>query len=490
MAPVVNRPPQTDAAPVESVTGGGAKDFAGTLSAVTGKAPRKTEQTNGADSRPGGDSLPAPGSLSPPAAAPLSSATPAAATAPTAATAPAAPVPAGVPAAGEGRSASASAALADADPSNPAAGDDPADAGVQVDTATPLAASLGAAQDASAATAPLQMAVLTAAGTVSSKPAGSVPGRLASSPPLGSKSTGPPVAAPGPPSADTGDANNTQGPRGSLPGDSPAAAAGLQSTNAAAVDVAPAAASDTAVLAASKLQAAADEPAATATVGQNPALASIAASIESPSVTSTPATPTPAIVDPATIANGSAGDKHAHENADAGLGGTGNGDGTAAAQQLVSNASPASSTAAGSIPMLKVSAALDSANFPQGLAERVSWVVDNNLNGAKLQVNPPQLGPIELQIAVQGDHAQVWMSTHSAVAREALESSVPKLREMLGAQGFGEVRVDISQRSFQERSTYAPPYEWVAPAARTAASGTSPANAVARTSLGALDAYA
>ena len=137
-----------------------------------------------------------------------------------------------------------------------------------------------------------------------------------------------------------------------------------------------------------------------------------------------------------------------------------------------------------------MNAALDSANFPQGLAERVIWVVDNNLNGAKLQVNPPQLGPIELQITVQGDHAQVWMSTHSAVTRDALESSVPKLREMLGAQGFGDVRVDISQRSFQERSAYAPPYEWVPPSDRAEPSAAAAPNAAVRTSLGAVDAYA
>ena len=115
------------------------------------------------------------------------------------------------------------------------------------------------------------------------------------------------------------------------------------------------------------------------------------------------------------------------------------------------------------------------------------------MNGARLQVNPPQLGPIELRISVQGDHAQVWMSTHSEVTRDALESSSPKLREMLGAQGFGQVSVDISQRSFQDRSAYSQPYERppsgnLGVVAATAVSST--ANSTPRTSLGAVDAYA
>jgi flagellar hook-length control protein FliK len=114
------------------------------------------------------------------------------------------------------------------------------------------------------------------------------------------------------------------------------------------------------------------------------------------------------------------------------------------------------------------------------------------MNGAKLQVNPPQLGPIEVRIAVQGDHAQVWLTSHSAVTRDALEASSPKLREMLGAQGFGQVSVDISQRSFQERSSQAQPYD-LTPAANRGASAASPSSAgasIPRMSSGAVDAYA
>jgi flagellar hook-length control protein FliK len=134
---------------------------------------------------------------------------------------------------------------------------------------------------------------------------------------------------------------------------------------------------------------------------------------------------------------------------------------------------------------------VDSPEFGQGLADRLSWMVDNNLSSAKLQVNPPQLGPIEVRIALQGDHAQVWLVSHSAVTRDALQSSSPNLREMLGAQGFGQVSVDISQRNFQDRSAYAQPYER-APAALTGSSTaiSAVAASVPRLSSGAVDAYA
>jgi flagellar hook-length control protein FliK len=164
-------------------------------------------------------------------------------------------------------------------------------------------------------------------------------------------------------------------------------------------------------------------------------------------------------------------------------------DGAAAAAQLNAGTPGATDTAS---PTLKVTAAVESPAFAQGLAERVSWMAGNNLNGARLQVNPAQLGPIEVRIAVQGDHAQVWLTSHSAVTRDALESSSPKLREMLGAQGFGQVSVDISQRSFQERPAYAQPYDWSSAGngGSAAAAVQATASSSPRASRSAVDAYA
>ena len=164
----------------------------------------------------------------------------------------------------------------------------------------------------------------------------------------------------------------------------------------------------------------------------------------------------------------------------------------AGAAQLSVNPSGVADVTPTPPPTLRVAAGVDTPEFGDGLADRVSWMVDNNLNGAKLQVNPPQLGPIEVRIAVQGSHAQVWLTSHSALTRDALESSSPRLREMLGAQGFGQVSVDISQRSYQDRSAYSQPYESTPPVSRSPSTAAlhSTASPLARISSGAVDAYA
>jgi flagellar hook-length control protein FliK len=191
----------------------------------------------------------------------------------------------------------------------------------------------------------------------------------------------------------------------------------------------------------------------------------------------------------AALANSVESDKHAHGASSDSPTST-DASGMAGAAGVGSSAT--ASADATPMPTLKVTAGVDTPEFGHGLADRVSWMVGNNLNGAKLQVNPSQLGPIEVRIAVQGGHAQVWLTSHSAVTRDALESSSQKLRDMLGAQGFGQVSVDISQRSFQERSPQAQPYDWM-PSAGSVPSPASVPSAAARSAhlpSSAVDAYA
>jgi flagellar hook-length control protein FliK len=163
----------------------------------------------------------------------------------------------------------------------------------------------------------------------------------------------------------------------------------------------------------------------------------------------------------------------------------------AGAAQGLSGTSSASNTDATVTPTFKVGAGVESGEFGQGVANQVATMVGSNISSAKLSVNPPALGPIEVRIDVQGDHAQVLMTSHSAVTRDALQASTPKLREMLTSQGFGQVSVDISQRSFQERTPTAQTYEWNSGAGRNEhVAAATAVSSVTRAAAGMLDAYA
>ena len=156
------------------------------------------------------------------------------------------------------------------------------------------------------------------------------------------------------------------------------------------------------------------------------------------------------------------------------------------------NQPPVAISDAGSAGLAKIDAGINSPEFSQALADRVSYMAGNNLNGATLQVSPPQLGPIELRVSVENGHAQVWLSSHSPATLDALQSSTAKLREMLSSQGFTQVSVDISQRSFQDRSAYPQNSQWTPASENDAAPALAAVSASAspRAALGVLDAYA
>jgi flagellar hook-length control protein FliK len=301
-------------------------------------------------------------------------------------------------------------------------------------------------------------------------------------------------------SSGSGRAGSSAGGRAAAQTGSPSATADSADDDAAAVQT-PVASGILTGSAASALQAAnaaasSPPPAADPTAAAASPLAALQISMMptegAGSASSGSALDTVALTSAAVVSLGGGGDTRGHNGAgdfgsDTGSGFLANGDGAAALQQLGTSTASGSRDAA---PMVTVHASVDSADFPQGVADKVSLAVDNGWSSAKLSVNPPQLGPIELQIAVQGTQAQVAMSTHSAVTREALESSVPKLRDMLNSQGFTQVSVDISQRSFQERSAPELPYGRTAGSTRETAPVSSASPQVARPSLGMLDTYA
>ena len=57
-------------------------------------------------------------------------------------------------------------------------------------------------------------------------------------------------------------------------------------------------------------------------------------------------------------------------------------------------------------------------------------------SSASLQLTPVDLGPLEVNVSVRDSQATVHFGAANADTRALLEASMPRLREMLAAQGF------------------------------------------------------
>ncbi|GMQ89246.1 MAG: hypothetical protein BMS9Abin09_0712 [Gammaproteobacteria bacterium] len=103
------------------------------------------------------------------------------------------------------------------------------------------------------------------------------------------------------------------------------------------------------------------------------------------------------------------------------------------------------------LPTITLGTPLNQGGWDQALGERIQWMAGQKLQGARIRLNPANLGPMEVRIQVQNEQASIQFTSAHGVVREALEAALPRLREMFDASGVELVDVDVSGQSFAEQ---------------------------------------
>ncbi|MDW6001511.1 flagellar hook-length control protein FliK [Vibrio mangrovi] len=90
------------------------------------------------------------------------------------------------------------------------------------------------------------------------------------------------------------------------------------------------------------------------------------------------------------------------------------------------------------------------------LSERVQMMMSKNLKNIDIRLDPPELGRMHIRMNMTGDAATVHFTVATPQAREALEHSMPRLRDMLSQQGvqLGDTSVQ-HQGSGNQQQGYA-----------------------------------
>jgi len=84
-------------------------------------------------------------------------------------------------------------------------------------------------------------------------------------------------------------------------------------------------------------------------------------------------------------------------------------------------------------------------NWGQDLGARVTLMVRGGESTASLQLAPAELGPVDVNVVVKDSQATVHFGAAQAETRALIEASIPRLREMLAAQGFNLMDASVSQ---------------------------------------------
>lgn len=92
--------------------------------------------------------------------------------------------------------------------------------------------------------------------------------------------------------------------------------------------------------------------------------------------------------------------------------------------------------ATGSLPADRLAARVGTPAWDNQLGQKVIWMVGGEDQSATLELNPPDLGPVQVVLNVSNDLASVTFSAQQLEVRQALENALPRLREMMSESGI------------------------------------------------------
>ena len=97
-------------------------------------------------------------------------------------------------------------------------------------------------------------------------------------------------------------------------------------------------------------------------------------------------------------------------------------------------AGTAAAPAASALPNAPVDARLP--DWHEAFAQRVQWLVDTEAGEARIKLNPPELGAVDVKISLVDDKTHVHLTASTAAARDELAQGLPRLRELFTVSGL------------------------------------------------------
>jgi len=103
------------------------------------------------------------------------------------------------------------------------------------------------------------------------------------------------------------------------------------------------------------------------------------------------------------------------------------------------------------LPALPVAPRVGSSEWGGAVGEKVVWMANQSHQVAELHLNPPNLGPLEVRLTISNDQASALFVSHHSAVREAIETALPRLREMLADNGIMLGNVTVGSESFSQQ---------------------------------------
>jgi flagellar hook-length control protein FliK len=129
--------------------------------------------------------------------------------------------------------------------------------------------------------------------------------------------------------------------------------------------------------------------------------------------------------------------------------------------------------------------------WDQAVGEKLVWMVNQKHQVAQLHLNPPELGPLKISISLDQNQASAQFFSAHASVREALETAMPRLREMLADSGITLGNASVGTEAFRDPAQQQPRAHVAQPGVVAVDSGmVSSGERLLRPMLGLVDTFA
>ena len=104
---------------------------------------------------------------------------------------------------------------------------------------------------------------------------------------------------------------------------------------------------------------------------------------------------------------------------------------------------PIAGQTGGRTPLATLGTPVFSPQFPAALSEQVAFSLREGLSHVELNLTPTELGPVRIEMTLDGAQASISFACASADTRAAIEQSLSTLRDMLDREGVSLAQTDI-----------------------------------------------
>jgi flagellar hook-length control protein FliK len=91
-------------------------------------------------------------------------------------------------------------------------------------------------------------------------------------------------------------------------------------------------------------------------------------------------------------------------------------------------------------------------NWTNDFSQKVVWLAGSDKQSAQITLNPPQMGPIEISLSMDKGSATASFVSANAEVRDAIETAMPRLREMFASAGIELGQTNVGSQSFQQQA--------------------------------------